>query len=452
MPLPAQTVSSSFQVRCGSEGKTPAASADPPGLPGGGISFDDFILTRSLHDVGMRALIQPAIKNVCALGNTEKIIVLVRNYSTDTLLNIPVTYAVNQDTVTEFIASLAPNDSLLYTFTQTVDMSVFQNYHIKSWVSNATDNYRNNDSSSDYNIQTTPLISQYPYLEGFENNNGYWYSGGFNSSWQWGKPSKQVIHKAANGSNAWVTSLTGNYNDNEYSFLYSPCFDLTPLTKPVLSFSHIFQTEDDCNCDFHWVEYSLDDSVWTILGNSFTGVNWYDNASMKAWQQSDPRWHVSSYDIPVISNKIRFRIVMFSDPGTNYEGVGIDDVHIFDKAPVFTDSLTTSLSQPVNGPDWIDFDENGQRILSINPNGQNLGNYAACDVQGNWLHPGYRGSILRRKKLGFADCLPGDCCCGCPLLFYRFGSKQTDSGQWLCFLHQYGRCLCFRYYPIQQYQ
>jgi hypothetical protein len=372
--IPAQSISSSFQVRCGTEGKTPAASSDPMALPGGGISFDDFILTHSLHDVGMRALIQPVLKNICALGNAEKITVLIRNYGIDTLQNIPVTYAVNQDTVTEIIAGLAPRDSLQYTFIQTVDMSAYQTYHIKTWVSNPTDNYHNNDSSSDYTIQTTPLISQYPYLEGFENNNGYWFSGGLNTSWQWGKPSKTVIHKAANGSKAWVTSLTGNYNDNEYSYLYSPCFDLSTLAKPVLSFSHIFQTEDDCNCDFHWVEYSLDDSSWTVLGNTSSGVNWYDNAAVKAWQKSGPRWHVSSYDIPVISNKIRFRIVMYSDPGTNYEGIGIDDVHIFDKAPVFTDSLVTSLSQPVSGSGWIDYEENGQRIFSINPNGQNLGN------------------------------------------------------------------------------
>jgi hypothetical protein len=370
---PSQTVSSSFQVRCGSEGKTPAASSDPSALPGGGISFDDFIFTRSQHDVGMRALVQPTLRNVCALGNAEKITVLIRNFSSDTLLNIPVTYAINQDTVIENIGILLPYDSLQYTFIKPADMSVYQVYHIKTWVSSATDNYRNNDSSSDYTIQTTPLISQFPYLEGFENNNGYWYSSGFNSSWQWGKPSKTIIHKAANGTNAWVTSLTGNYNDNEYSFLYSPCFDLTTLTKPVLSFSHIFQTEDDCNCDFHWVEYSLNDSTWTVLGNSTSGVNWYDDAAMEAWQLSNTRWHVSSYDIPVISNKIRFRIVMYSDPGTNYEGVGIDDIHIFDKAPVFTDSLVAGFSQPVSGSGWIDFDENGHRILSINPNGQDLG-------------------------------------------------------------------------------
>ncbi len=98
---PAQTISSSFQIRCGSEGKTPAASSDPLGLPGGGISFDDFIITRSQHDVALRSLIEPSLKNICAKGNAEKITVLIRNYGTDTLYNIPVSYAINQDTVTE---------------------------------------------------------------------------------------------------------------------------------------------------------------------------------------------------------------------------------------------------------------------------------------------------------------------------------------------------------------
>jgi Subtilase family/Secretion system C-terminal sorting domain len=372
--FPVQTISSSFQVRCGAEGKTPATSANPLALPGGGISFDDFIITRSQNDVGFRALIQPSLKNICSLGNAEKITILIRNYGTAPLVNIPVTYVINQDTVTEIVPLLAPKDSLLYTFIKTEDMSAYQAYHINAWVSNPSDNYRNNDSSRNYVIQTTPVINQFPYLEGFENNNGYWYSGGQNNSWQWGQPAKTIIHKAANGSKAWVTSLNGNYNDNEYSFLFSPCFDLTSMTKPVLSFSHIFQTEDNCNCDFHWVEYSLDDSVWTPLGNAVTGVNWYDDAMVNAWQKSSPLWHVSSFDIPVIAPKIRFRIAMYSDPGTNYEGVGIDDIHIFEKAPVFSDSLSTQLTQPVSGTDWIDFDQNGKRIFSIQPNGEDLGN------------------------------------------------------------------------------
>ena len=370
---PVQTVSSSFQVRCGVEGYIPAASPIPGGLPGGGISFDDFLLTKSKDDAGITAILQPALKNICSLSDAEKITVVVRNYGTDSLLKVPVSWAVNTDTVTEIIPFIKAKDSVTYSFSKTADMSAFGLYKLRSWVSYPADNYHNNDSSREYDIQTTPLISQYPYLEGFETNNGYWFTGGTNDSWQWGKPQKTIIHKAANGANAWVTNLTGNYNDNQYAYLYSPCFDLTALAKPVLSFSHIFKMEDGCDCDFHWVEYSLDDSVWTVLGDASSGINWYDKAIPKAWQASNARWHVSSFDIPVKPSKIRFRFVMYSDPGTNDEGVGIDDVHIFDKVPVFTDSLTATVTQFVNGNGWTDFDQNGKRILSINPNGQNLG-------------------------------------------------------------------------------
>ncbi len=448
--LPAQSISSSFQVKCGAEGLTPAASSNPMALPGGGISFDDFILTNAQHDVGMRALLQPVLKNICALSNAETITVLVRNFGTDTLHNIPVTYTVNQDTVTEIIANLNPEDSLQYSFNKTADMSAYQAYHMKTWVSSPSDNYRNNDSSGDYNIETTPLISQFPYLEGFENNNGYWFTNGQNDSWQWGKPAKTIIHKAANGSNAWVTSLTGNYNDNEKSYLYSPCFDLTGLTRPVLSFSHIFQTEDDCNCDYHWVEYTLDDSVWTVLGNATTGVNWYDIPT--AWQLSDTNWHVSSYDIPVHPAKIRFRIVMFSDPGTNYEGVGIDDIHIFEKAPVSTDSLVSRMTLPVNGSAWIDYDQNGKRLFSINPNGQDLGSTRLTVFRDTAAIRDTASQYYAGRNWVVQTTLPPTADIACPLLFHGFRSKQTDSGRELYQLFKPGRRVFNRHHPVQQSQ
>src|SRR5207344_2628053 len=100
--------------------------------------------------------------------------------------------------------------------------------------------------------------------------------------------------------------------DNQLGYLYSPCFDLTGLAKPVLSFSHIFQTEDDCACDFHWVEYSTDNVHWTVLDSTAGGTNWYDDHTDHAWRNSDTIWHVSSLNIPK-NNKIRFRIVMYSD-------------------------------------------------------------------------------------------------------------------------------------------
>ncbi|HTQ64546.1 MAG TPA: S8 family serine peptidase [Puia sp.] len=372
--VPSQTVGSSFQVKFGEQGITSANSVIPDGDLDDGYSFDDITLTKSSNDMGMLGLLQPALSNFCSLSNAETISIQLKNYSTNTLTNVPVTYAINNDTVTETIPSVAPNQIINYSFSQKADLSAYQNYTLRAWVNYPTDNYRKNDSLVSVNFQTTPLISSYPYLEGFESNNGYWYAPGANDDWQWGTPAKMIINRAANGSKAWVTKLAGNYSDNQISYLYSPCFDLSSLVQPVLSFSHIFQTEDDCDCDYHWVEYSTNDSVWTKLGAVGNGTNWYDNATRQAWQLSDTIWHVSSFDIPTRASKVRFRIVMFSDPATDYEGVGIDDIHIFDKTPVYNgNNINNGFTQNLSGNSWIDFDLNGQRVASINPNGQNLG-------------------------------------------------------------------------------
>jgi len=278
---------------------------------------------------------------------------------------------LNGDTVRETIPAIGSQDSVIYTFSTTANMAAFQAYTITSWVHYSGDNYAANDSAG-ITLQTTPLISSFPYLEGFETGNGSWFTGGVNSSWQWGAPQKTVINRAANGNSCWVTNLTGDYNNNELSYLYSPCFDLSGLASPVLSFSHIFQTEDDCDCDYHWVEYTTDDVNWIKLGTVDSGTNWYDNPTRQAWQVSNTKWHVSSYDIPVRAPKVRFRIVMSSDPGTTYEGVAIDDVHVFDKVSVYQ-GANDSLARPVSGSGWIDFDIAGHRVASINPNGQDLG-------------------------------------------------------------------------------
>ena len=45
------------------------------------------------------------------------------------------------------------------------------------------------------------------------------------------------INRAASGSKAWKTNLAGNYNDLEKSYLYSPCFDISGMTNPTLSFN-----------------------------------------------------------------------------------------------------------------------------------------------------------------------------------------------------------------------
>ncbi|MHA4807769.1 S8 family serine peptidase [Flavitalea flava] len=373
--LPVQTISSSFQLKFGEQGYTSANSVTPDGNLDDGYSFDDITLTRATKDISMVSLEGPVLSNICGLTNGETISVKVKNYNSGIATNIPVTYSVNGITVTEKIPSIKPFDSIVYQFAQTADLSAFQNYSIRAWVSFPGDNYSRNDTLSAIQFITTPLITSYPYLEGFEKDNGFWYTNGINDNWQWGTPFKAIISKAANGSKCWSTSLTGTYNNNELSYLNSPCFDLSSLANPMLSFSHIFQMEDNCDCDYHWVEYTTDGINWVKLGVSGNGTNWYDNSTRQAWQLSDTKWHVSSYPIPVHTAKVRFRIVMKSDPATNYEGIGIDDFHVFDQVPVYSGpNISNGFSQPVNGNNWINFDIGGQRVVSLNPNGQDLGN------------------------------------------------------------------------------
>ncbi|HWB91755.1 MAG TPA: S8 family serine peptidase, partial [Puia sp.] len=259
---PTQSISSSFQIKFGEQGRNTANDVYTDGTVDDGYIFDDITLSRSMNDIGLVKLVSPAAGNQCSLSSATAISVLVKNYTSTAATNIPVSYVFNGNTVTEYVPSLNGNDSVVYTFTTTADMSAYQTYTISASVNYPGDTYASNNAIPAVTMHTSPLVSTFPYLEGFESSDGNWFTGGVNSSWQWGAPQKTAINKAANGSNCWVTSLTGDYNNGELSYLYSPCFDLSSLASPVFSFSHIFQTEDGCDCDYHWVEYSTDDSTW----------------------------------------------------------------------------------------------------------------------------------------------------------------------------------------------
>lgn len=76
--------------------------------------------------------------------------------------------------------------------------------------------------------------------------------------------------------------------------------------------------------------------------------------------------------MPTASN-IRFRLFISSDELAQYEGIGIDDIHIFEKATIYTGTDVLNINQTVSGNNWVHFNSGGTRIASINPLGQNLG-------------------------------------------------------------------------------
>ncbi|MBC7722605.1 MAG: PKD domain-containing protein, partial [Pedobacter sp.] len=127
--------------------------------------------------------------------------------------------------------------------------------------------------------QCSSSITTYPYLENFEASDGGWFTGGIASDWVWGQPQKKVINKAFSGTKCWVIGgLTASaYNNDEQSYLQSPCFDLSSLANPYLSFKIFWETEN--KYDGASMQYSIDSGkTFLTLGTYADGQNCpYDN-------------------------------------------------------------------------------------------------------------------------------------------------------------------------------
>ncbi|HYM94345.1 MAG TPA: T9SS type A sorting domain-containing protein, partial [Chitinophagaceae bacterium] len=180
---------------------------------------------------------------------------------------------------------------------------------------------------------------------------------------------------------AWKTRLSGNYNDQEFSYLYSPCYDVSGLANPTLSLSLALDLED-CGstlCDKGYMEYSTDGINWNRLGTSLQGTNWYNKnyTADTCWSiQNYTRWHVATTSLPKNVSRLRLRFVLKSDPATNYEGIAIDDIHIYDNTDSIYNgaTMTAPVTQNIlGGSSWVDFTSGGKLIASIQPNGQNMG-------------------------------------------------------------------------------
>jgi Subtilase family/Secretion system C-terminal sorting domain len=374
-----QNFSASFQVRWGQWGQLLTADNDG----GAGYSFDDVRLYKVIDDVQMISIDTP-ISVSCALTSATPVKITIRNSANTVLNNIPVNLSVDGGaTVVEIIPSIAANTAIQYTFIATANLAALGNHKIIATVNYPSDSYPDNNSQT-ATVTNSPVINTFPYLQNFETNKGSWYSVGKNNSWEYGVIASNKIKTAASGIKAWKTRLAGNYNDYEKSYLYSPCFDITGMTAPTLSFSTALDLEDCGNnlCDGTYVEYSADGKTWTKLGTAGSGTSWYNKPAFQLWSKENyTRWHVATSALPAGLTNLRLRFVMESDPAVNREGMAVDDIHIYDNINGIYDGVT--MSSPVTqtitgGSNWINYTSGGKLIASIQPNNQNMG---ATDVQ-----------------------------------------------------------------------
>lgn len=333
-----------------------------------GESIDDISLNRIEQDILPIAITNPTAIS-CGLG-IETIMVSVTNTSSSPTTNASVSYRVNNGTIySTSIGTVAANATIPVSLTPTYDFSTSGAYHLEVWVSSADDDFHGNDTIRTDILHNT-LVNTFPYIEGFENGPSNWLTGGINSSWAQGVPGKQNFSRAAEGIKVWSTSLSSTYHADETSYLYSPCFDLTGLAQPYLSFA--FQYQLEVNYDYAWVEYKLSGStIWVKLGAQGSGVNWYNNGT-NTWNGNQLNWTPTSIAIPFTDTTIQFRWVLATDVGLEMEGLAVDQVHVYDRVAMYN-AGTVIITQPVSGSDWVHFNSGGQRLFSIHPNGQNLG-------------------------------------------------------------------------------
>ena len=377
-----QNFSSSFQVRFGQFGVVHIVGNE--GFMG--HNFDDIRLYEAINDIQLKS-IDGLVTADCSLSASTPVTITIRNASSSPISNIPVRMVIDGGTpVVETIAGpVGPNGTLQYTFTNRANFSGLGDHTLLVNVQYGTDNFRDNDTLV-VNVFNAPLITAFPHVENFENNNGYWRTSGTNNSWQYGVPDAIKISKAASGTKAWKTNLDGNYRNEELSYLYSPCYNITGMTNPTLSLNIALDLEDCGNifCDGAYIEYSANGVTWNRLGDVNTGTNWYNRnyGGNKLWSIQDyTRWHVATTPLPTGIPVIRFRVVIVADPFVNFEGVAIDDVHVYDNTMGIYDGITMSspVSQTITGgTNWTNFTSAGKLVASIQPNNQNLGN---TDVQ-----------------------------------------------------------------------
>ncbi|MCB9236094.1 MAG: T9SS type A sorting domain-containing protein [Bacteroidia bacterium] len=315
-----------------------------------GFGVDNVSIFDSLVDMTVTTLLSP--QSSCGLSATEPIQITMQNLGTFTQSNIPVCFSINGGTpVCETVSNaIAPGATFNYTFTGTANLGSTGLYSIKTWTALPADSAHGNDTLLSQ-VDNIPVVNTFPYTQGFENGNAGWTSSGNNNSWELGQPVSSFIPAAANGLNAWVTNLNGDYNDNEESYLISPCLDFSGLSNdPKLRFSHIFTTET-C-CDQGWVDYSTDGGLtWTKINSSPQATNWYNDLTNQEWNGNSGnsgQWRIAETPLTGLAGEssVRIRWGFSSDGSVVEDGFGVDNVFIYDS---LVDFAVLSLDGPMSG-------------------------------------------------------------------------------------------------------
>ena len=376
--------STSFQVRWEQSFRYPAQTD--------GSTIDDIRLYTTTSDMEVTRVNALAIPS-CDSNGYQEYNVLIKNNGTEDCFRVPFEALINDQLAYQgYVPVVRAGADTLFTFSFSSTQFLDGDRNINVRVKKAFDTNAGNDVSGTL-ARAAQVISQFPYLEDFENGQGGWYLTEQSPLWAFGTPNTGKVTEAASGNNAWSTTLGGTRWNEAVSYLYSPCFAMSGIAQPALSFSASIDLAACAGgaCDIAYVEYNVSGSTWMRLGGINSGTNWYNSRQEGAdtWNVQDyTRWHVATVPIPNYfpGGYVRFRFVIKSKSAAGRAGIAIDDVHIYDsQAMVYFNTLAdnSAASADVNGNDWVPFKLDNSLVAAINPHGQSLGQVSVQAFQDN---------------------------------------------------------------------
>lgn len=327
-----------------------------------GWNIDDLVLTGDFinPELSISKIILP--ESGCNHTVSDSVRIIVKNLGglpTNDSISVCFSPDGGLSTVYDTIfSSIACEDSLIFTFRQTVNLTSYSTFDFFAATLVPGDKHPSNDTLHK-SVTVSPQFT-IPYFENFENGQNGWFAGGINNSWQFGTPSSTTIQTAASGINAWKTNLTGNYNSNESSFIQSPCFNFSGITDPYISFNLWWKAEPVF--DGASLLYSINDGLtWTNVGSNGDFLHWYNFDTITSlnnlfncapgWSYENAQWIKVQHQLPAIvanSPNVKFRLVFASNYLSTDEGFAFDDIAIYDNQP---DIGVTAINAPVSACD-----------------------------------------------------------------------------------------------------
>lgn len=299
------------------------------------------IMTQKRVDVGVTAI--PSPNSGCGLGG-QPITIGITNFGGEPQAFFEVDFSINGDASGIprpadgiFTGIVGVDSTEFFTFDARAFLDIPGEYTFSAWTQLEEDEVLANDTLT-ITVFSVPVIEDFPYVENFEEDNGFWgvvAEGEGAASWEWGEPTGTRFDRAPQGRNAWGTNLGGEHNNQEVSYLVTPCFDLSTMVDDPL-FTVQLGIDTETSFDALTVEFTTDGENWTKIETGPTTVNWYNDLVDQLYEGDGGFDGIATVQALVDgvagAERMQLRFAFTSDFSVTNEGVLLDAFVLTERA------------------------------------------------------------------------------------------------------------------------